>query len=426
MLKDKTRAKRFLLLVVPIAAILSILTLTKAATPVVHDEVESGSLGGSASTFQDSNASGNAAVRFGGSQQSQKLTWAPPAGWQSYTSVTVPSNGGTLDLNPNTNYRLSASGPITGPLHLRGGRNVVWIGGHISINNKPSTASGTQRRAIVISDSNSGSSTDGRVVFIEGLRIDGNDLAEGINTNAPSAHVILQNIGGGTIKLRGFDDRDGTGKYSGASHPDWVQVWGGAKSVKIDGLTGRSNYQGLFLSATSQSRPDIWLKRVNLEAVELPDEYGNGVRIAGHSLMTWFGNRIGQIRVDNGSVWFKHHPHSGWDGQGHNFKKTAYRSGNGSVHMDPVGGNAPFADNVRAGRSYPTTGPSPYHRPAISSDGTGTYASWPSSATLSDGRRAVTNWQGSGDARIYAGNAPSGDYVPLDSVGIGYTSPGYQ
>ncbi|MGH9841484.1 MAG: hypothetical protein ACREEM_22250 [Blastocatellia bacterium] len=27
------------------------------------------------------------------------LTWAPPAGWESYTIVTIPNSGGTINLS---------------------------------------------------------------------------------------------------------------------------------------------------------------------------------------------------------------------------------------------------------------------------------------------------------------------------------------
>lgn len=67
----------------------------------------------------------------------KKLTWAPPAGWESFEEVTMPPEGGTIELQSGRNYRLMALSTIRAPVHIRGGRKRVWIGGHIRIDDAP-------------------------------------------------------------------------------------------------------------------------------------------------------------------------------------------------------------------------------------------------------------------------------------------------
>jgi hypothetical protein len=59
-------------------------------------------------------------------------------------------------------------------------------------------------------------------------------------------------------------------------------------------------------------------------------------------------------------------------------------------------------------------------------DTTGTFASWSADAALSDGRPAVRDWAGTSPGRVYSGAPNGGRYVPLDTVGLNYTSPGHQ
>ena len=90
------------------------------------------------------------------------LTWAPPEGYENYTPFVIPAKGGLVNLPcPDTDYYIIAPDTITGALHLRGGRNVVWIGGHIQIdieNASSPTPPATSRRGLVISDAVNGAS----------------------------------------------------------------------------------------------------------------------------------------------------------------------------------------------------------------------------------------------------------------------------
>lgn len=365
---------------------------------------------------------------------SGSLSWAPPAGWENYTEVNVPAGGGTVTLPSNSrDYRLVANQVITGSVTIRGGRNIVWMGGHIRIN-RNDTANGAvispvRRRGLLIDDGTASGVVSGRVVFIEGLRIDGNDLSEGIDTKARAADIFLQNVGIDTVRHRGFDDRDSTGAYSTflptRNHPDVIQLFGGYKSLHIDGLSARTNYQGLFLStdAVSGAGGDIHLRRVDLAAVELADDV-SPFRHAGHRGLTWYGNEVGQMFVDQGTVWFRHHANSGWGASG-GFKRVAYLDSGGTVRTEPVSGSSQFVDNFGAGPTYPTTATSGAYEATVGSDATGTFATWSSAATLSDGRPAFRDRTGAAAGRVYSGSPPGGSYVPLDTVGLGYVSPGY-
>lgn len=324
---------------------------------------------------------------------------------------------------------------------VRGGRNVVWIGGHITVNDK-GMVNPAHRRGVLFRDnftgftsSDTSTSTDGRTIHMEGVLIDGDDLAEGIQLACPSAHVQLANVRVNEVFLRGADDRDGTGAYTvgagiGASHPDIIQNYGGAKSLRIDGLTGRSAYQGLFLQEDeaqpgNQIGTPVHLRRVNLEAV---------AHAGSDDPFTYVGNAMhfvseatsGRQYVDTGTVWVAHHPSSGKVRDDPNPRSGSggewwfgYRSG-GSILPDPSPGTAGPHDGF-----YWDGAPDVW--PTIATDALGSFASWPDALDLAKypGVPAYRDLAGTGPAKVYIGAPPGGDYVPASRVGLGYTSPGY-
>ena len=138
------------------------------------------------------------------------LTWPPPLGWQLFDEVLVPAEGGTFTLDPGTDYRIVTPETIAGPVRIRGGRHVVWVGGHISISRGDTRPGATERRAIFIGDHPDEPTVARRIVHLEGLLLDGDDLSEGIDIAAPSAIVQIQNVRVSGVFIRGADDRDGT------------------------------------------------------------------------------------------------------------------------------------------------------------------------------------------------------------------------
>jgi hypothetical protein len=66
----------------------------------------------------------------------QLLPYAPPAGYESFTSVYITNTNNSVTLDTNTDYLIVfPSTPITatGGVQINGGRNVVIIGGEINI-----------------------------------------------------------------------------------------------------------------------------------------------------------------------------------------------------------------------------------------------------------------------------------------------------
>ncbi len=341
---------------------------------------------------------GSAEIRVG-------TTWDPPDGWALYQRLTIPSTGGDIRMDPGVDYLLEAPRPITAPLELRGGRNVVWIGGEIRIDDAGEFADPDRRRALVIMDENDGEDpVEGRIVHLEGLLLHGKDLAEGINTAAPSAVVQLQNIRIERVAIRGADDRDGTGGYPDSNHADIIQIWGAQRELRIDGLSGSTNYQGLFLrEGTTYVGGPIRLRNVDIEVVETEGE--DGFIYGGARPYAAYPGEVGPQYIDSGTVWIAHQPTSAF---GSDFGRVAYRVGDRLV-PDPVSGDATFADVI-----YPT--------PDIARDDLGEFATWPGPPGSGE-RVDLFDWSGQAPARIYSGEPPGGDYVQAATVGIAYTRP---
>jgi hypothetical protein len=114
---------------------------------------------------------------------------------------------------------------------IEGGHNVKIVGGAITI---PSSASATtaQRTGIYIKDATG-------TVHVEGVLIDGagGSQFDGVDISAPKATVQLENM-----RIVGVNG--GLNSW----HADIVQPWGGVRDLRIDRLSGASNYQGLMLS----------------------------------------------------------------------------------------------------------------------------------------------------------------------------------
>ncbi|HEY6760975.1 MAG TPA: hypothetical protein VI318_15875 [Baekduia sp.] len=154
-----------------------------------------------------------------------KLAWAPPA-LTAPTTIAVGAGDQTYTLDTTKDYILKlGTATHAGGLGIRGGRNVVIVGGHIAL-----PASSTRAVALGISGAVG-------TVHVEGVWIDGSSGREfdAIQINAPKATVQLENIR--ATGLRGSYD---------TNHTDIVQPWGGVARLRVDRLSGTSNYQGIF------------------------------------------------------------------------------------------------------------------------------------------------------------------------------------
>ena len=361
------------------------------------------------------------------SREDRLLRWPPPDGWEDYETASLPPEGGRVRLDPDTDYRLAAEQAVSGPLELIGGRNIVWIAGEIVI--PRSGPADAPRRAIGLTvRDGTESDADDRVVHLEGLFIGGSGLSEGIDIDAPSAIVQIQNVHIDDVTFAGADDRDGTGSYEGEgrNHPDVVQTYGGHRELRIDGLSAQSGYQGLFLKIDHPDgrRGTVRLRNVHVEAIEFTGV--DGVDYAGNRMYFWDAATIGDQFVDTGTVWIEHHENAGkvagianprpgsgawWHG--------AYRDqDSGELVLEPPPGTAGPADAVerlRAGE--------PVVVPRFDVDRHGPYLWWP--MPDSDRHSALLDSTGEAPGRLHLGTPPGGTYVPRSMVGLAYDSPGH-
>ncbi|HEV7461474.1 MAG TPA: hypothetical protein VGN78_13135 [Solirubrobacteraceae bacterium] len=165
---------------------------------------------------------------------SRALRWAPPT-LSNPVVVTASAATRELRLDPARDYevRLPAA-PLAGPggLVISGGHNVVLRGGDILIQGvaHPDEVSA---RCVGIFNATG-------VVHIEGLWCHGSDLFEGIQNYAAQATVQIENT-----RIDHIHAHDEVSFSDG--HPDLVQ-FGAGRELRVDGLTGSSDYQGIFLT----------------------------------------------------------------------------------------------------------------------------------------------------------------------------------
>lgn len=249
------------------------------------------------------------------------LTWPAPS-TAGYTDWTIPATGGEQHLDPAVDYRILAPSKITGPVRLRGGRNVVWVGGHVELSglNAPAEADSA---GVSVENHPTLAPVAGRIVHVEGLRLDGLSLTQGVRWNAPSTIIQLANLHVARVTFKNCDHRDGTSGLP-INHPDVLQGYGPAQEVRVDGLTGSSMYQGIFLNQTTVTTFPVKLRRVNLKAVEVAgveQDGATGFSYAGHRMLTKIDEQTGPLHLDSGTVWVQHHPNAGWTDSG-GFKKV--------------------------------------------------------------------------------------------------------
>jgi hypothetical protein len=316
---------------------------------------------------------------------------------------------------------------VTGPVEIVGGHHIVWLGGHIRVDN-PAVVSAGERRGLLVRDD--GDEVDGRTVHVEGVLIDGNDLSEGFDIDAPSAVVQLANLRVEQVGFRNADDRDGTGPYEvlGDNHPDVIQTYGGFRELRIDGLTATSTYQGLFFKVDGgegRGRP-IKLRRVDIHAVSRVGT--DNVRYAGNRMIFWDVDTVGDLQVESGTVWVQHHPDAGKvdripnprEGSG-SWWHGAYRNGDQLVEERPPG-TAELDDAVERRHSLSHKPSTP---PERGSDELGHYVTWSADGGAGRTGAELVGLDDGEDGRIYGGSPPGGAFVPRELVGLGYRSPGF-
>ena len=138
----------------------------------------------------------------------------------------------TTTLNPARDYIIALPKSGKQDTFIKGGHNIIISGGHISTGADPPPWGSSEHRGIYIADATG-------IVHIEGVLVDDADVGRGngVAIAAPAATVQIENDR--FVNLTGTQD---------TNHADVVQVWGGVKELRIDHLTGSTNYQGLTIN----------------------------------------------------------------------------------------------------------------------------------------------------------------------------------
>jgi hypothetical protein len=296
------------------------------------------------------------------------LTWAPPA-LENPTIVDVVPDERThyaLNLDPEQDYIINMPDqPLPGGLSINGGHNIILIGGEIAIPWQGEDPAIPDRRMLKIQGATG-------VVHIEGLLGRGEDISEGIQIASPEAIIQIQNV-----RIENVHARDQV-EFSD-NHPDLIQPWGGAREIRIDGFTGTSDYQGFFLSCDVPTPEACQLGEITIKRTNII-----GDPTARYLFWVTPSERGGSIVLED--VWIDV-PEQRWQEAGRLAQAVwpDYRA-------DMFGSQ----------------------RATISVDDSGVeYVSWEDMAPAISGI-------------IREGVPPDGDFVPLESVGWDYQSPGYQ
>jgi hypothetical protein len=194
------------------------------------------------------------------------LSWAPPALSNPVTMTLTSGTNGKISLSSGVDYILklptNAVYKNTRGLEISGGRNVVIIGGTVDVGGgwySSGTGPGVPADHYVKRAAYFTGQTG--TVHLEGVRFISStgSLSEGINVSAPLAKVHVQNVTMGSTLV-------GEKAYN---HADCLQVWNGPTSLKVDGFSCVTGYQGMFLnphdtSSASVIASDWQLKRVGI------------------------------------------------------------------------------------------------------------------------------------------------------------------
>ncbi|HZI15921.1 MAG TPA: hypothetical protein VE153_36480, partial [Myxococcus sp.] len=189
------------------------------------------------------------------------LSWRPPALTNPIT-VNASNANRSLNLDPTKDYIIKIVEVISsGDLSITGGRNVVLIGGHITVPWRGVwPVEGNARRGLYLKHL-TGTMHD------EGLLIDGEDLAEGIDvdTRTVGATLQIQNVRVGLV--HGRPEESACYTCSGVHHPDIIQNWGGPTYYRIDRLTGSTDYQGFMIQPIQFREPTLLADFRNMNLV---------------------------------------------------------------------------------------------------------------------------------------------------------------
>lgn len=232
------------------------------------------------------------------------LSWAPPTlsspetftvsggNWVSTGSTPGKPVGSQLVLDDAKDYIIDlGSSPVHLPigLNLRGGRNVVCIGGTVDVEDGFVHTNGeTMRRALYLY---------GQVgtIHIEGVYFTSSTqgtLTEGVNMDQRAgARVVLQHL-----KFDHFE-----GSYSG-HHADGIQTWAGPDELFLDDIYFSTGYQGAFMLPLQQWSAGTLPTKWDWRRVSFKGNSQAGYAIWSHSeAYPWDFSDV-QVRVEGRST----------------------------------------------------------------------------------------------------------------------------
>lgn len=224
------------------------------------------------------------------------LTWAPPAGWESYETVNISTSGAlSKTLVDGHDYKFIApNAPITGTVVITGGRNIVWIGGFIGgRTTQPALNSSydSSGRGVRVT-SNAGSAN--RILFFEGIMtMPGTYLSDMIQFYSSTAPVSGMNFYLQNVNARAWNW--GNNQTSPNVHADLVQFYAGPTNVFMDRIRAdHQTYQGLYLDAKNQgttpggTKVPWHFKNIYMERV-LGTGQPSGISCALNTAASWAG-----------------------------------------------------------------------------------------------------------------------------------------
>ena len=181
-----------------------------------------------------------------GAGPSARLAWDPPA-LTSPITVQVTNANRRLFLDDSRDYRLHITEHLKRELWIEGGRNVVVVGGQITID-ALGTASSYQDNIAIKVRFGDPSGT----VHLEGILIDGPYVLDGIGI-ATGRNVQIENV----RVERAHDGVKG-------DHADCIQIQQGVGHLRLDGFTCTTDRQGIFLGDHDGAIRSADLRRVNM------------------------------------------------------------------------------------------------------------------------------------------------------------------
>lgn len=167
-----------------------------------------------------------------------------PPQLENPTVVRLEAKATVTRMDPTRDFVIVLPDRVKrGSTVLIGGRNVVLVGGVISV-----PEGDRMRRALYIKDATG-------TVHIEGIhfQLAGGSEADAIAIAAPRAIVQLENV-----------RVDGVHGFLRSWHADVIQPWGGVRALLIDRLTAVTAYQGIQLTSLQAPIGRITISRTNI------------------------------------------------------------------------------------------------------------------------------------------------------------------